>query len=79
MNHPIEELKPLLSELDTLSEGCASKYVVATEALSHEYFASLQEMGIRGVVLMPWSMMEPASEPLDEKLKAMAEAARYWL
>lgn len=78
MNHSTEELKPLLCKLDELSDGGAEKYVVAAEELSEDYLDRLQDLGIRGVVVMPWSMMVPASEPLANKLKAMKEVAERW-
>lgn len=78
MNHSVEELRPLLGKLDELSDGRAAKYVIAAEALSDEYLATLEGMGVKGVVLMPWSMMVPASEPLDEKIRAMSDVASRW-
>ncbi len=79
MNHPIEELKPLLNTLHELSAGEANAYVIATEPLSDDYLSSLAALGVKGVVLMPWAVMEPASEPLEEKIRAMTELAQYWL
>lgn len=79
MNHPTEQLKPLLQELDELSNSKAEKYVVAAEELSDTYLGRLQDLGITGVVLMPWSMMVPASEPLEEKLRAMDDVAKRWI
>ncbi len=79
MNHPMEELEPLINDLDELSGGKAAKYVIAAEEPSDDYFNRLQQLGVDGVVLMPWSMMVPASEPLDEKLAAMNDVAERWI
>jgi probable F420-dependent oxidoreductase len=79
MNHSVEELKPLLGTLDELSCGKAIKYVIAAAELSDNYLRQLEELGIRGVVVMPWPMMEPASVALDAKLASMKEIARRWL
>ncbi|MBA6411792.1 TIGR03619 family F420-dependent LLM class oxidoreductase [Parahaliea sp. F7430] len=79
MNHSIDELSPLLTQLDELSEGKAEKYVIASESISDDYVARLQGLGVKGVVLMPWSAEVPASESLEAKLLAMEAAAKYWL
>lgn len=78
MNHPVEELRPLLSELAELSGGRAQSYVIASEELSDAYLAQLADMGIRGVVLMPWPMDVPATVPLEDKIAAMQRIAAYW-
>ena len=78
MNHTVEELRPLLARLDELSAGKAEKYVIASEHLADHYLAQLEEMGVRGVVLMPWPMDIPAAVPLAEKITAMEQVAAYW-
>jgi probable F420-dependent oxidoreductase len=78
MNHPADELRPMLARLRELSGGSAAAYVVAAEALSDDYVQQLAEMGVNGIVLMPWDMTVPASQPLAEKLAAMRAAARFW-
>jgi probable F420-dependent oxidoreductase len=79
MNHPREELRTLFEQLDELSNGKAKKYVVAAEQLSDEYIGFLQGQGVTGIVLMPWPVMVPSSEPLAAKLAAMKDMARHWL
>lgn len=78
MNHPLEELQELLSTLDELSDGRAQKYVMATEKLSDDYVRRLEELGIRGVVLMPWEGKAPPVGGLDIKLEAMQKTASFW-
>ena len=78
MNHPLDELATMLGQLDDMSNGRAAKYVVATQELSDPYLDKLQQLGINGVVLMPWPVMEPAAVPLEAKLAAMAQTARFW-
>jgi probable F420-dependent oxidoreductase len=78
MNHSIEELTPLLAQLDELSDGKAEKYVIAAEVITDDYIARLEALGVKGVVLMPWSSEVPASESLEAKLAAMEQAASYW-
>ncbi|RLQ21367.1 TIGR03619 family F420-dependent LLM class oxidoreductase [Seongchinamella sediminis] len=78
MNHPVEELRPLLAQLDELSEGRAQTYVIASQALSDAYVGQLTEMGVRGVVLMPWPLDVPAAVPLADKISAMEAVATYW-
>ena len=79
MNHSIEELKPLLNTLQELSAGEAAAYVIAAEPLSEDYLGSLAALNVKGIVLMPWAVMEPDSEPLEEKMRAMTALAEYWL
>jgi len=78
MNHSVTELRPLLAQLDELSDGRALKYVVASEPLTDHYLGQLQQLGVTGLVLMPWDMTDPASQPLDRKLAAMRELAAFW-
>ncbi|MCX2980570.1 TIGR03619 family F420-dependent LLM class oxidoreductase [Halieaceae bacterium IMCC14734] len=78
MNHSVEELKVLLAPLDELSNGSAAKYVIAAEPLSDSYIDQLAALGIRGVVLMPWSIMDPAAASVASKVTAMTEVARTW-
>lgn len=75
MNHPLEELRPLLAQLTELSGGVAETYVVATEELSAQYIDALNELGIKGVVLMPWPPMDPGYAALDIKLESMSAVA----
>ena len=78
MNHPLEELEELLGTLDELSGGTAQKYVMATEKLSDDYVRRLEELGIRGVVMMPWAGKAPPAGGLDIKLEAMQKSASFW-
>lgn len=79
MNHPMEELKLMLSELDELSNGQANKYVIAAQELSDGYMADLEALGTRGVVVMPWIPMNPNPEPVDARVEAMTSLARRWI
>lgn len=79
MNHSTEELKPLLANLDEMSGGQAAKYVVAAEELSEDYIRRLEGLGIKGIVVMPWPVMEPASASLDARISAMADLAERWI
>ena len=78
MNYSIEDLKPILESLDEQSNGKAIKYVIATEELSDKYVHCLMELGVSGLVLMPWATSSPSAVSLDEKLTAMEQAAQYW-
>ena len=79
MNHPVEQLRPMLAELDELSNGRAHKYVIAGQELSDEYMADLVALGTRGLVVMPWLPMNPEPEPVEERIEAMASIARRWI
>ena len=78
MNHSREELKVLLAPLDELSDGRACKYVIAAEPLSESYIDQLAALGIRGVVLMPWPIMDPAAAAVGSKIIAMKDISRVW-
>ncbi len=78
MNHPLEELRPLLKELRELSNASAAAYVIADQQLSDQYVMALAEMGVVGIILMPWDMTVPNSQPLASKLTAMEQMASYW-
>ena len=75
MNHSREELCPLLEKLLELSGGSALSYVIAAEAPSPEYLGALEDMGLTGVVFMPWPVMQPEPVQLDTKLAAMEALA----
>lgn len=79
MNHSLEELTPLLSQLHELSEGHARNYIIASEPLSDEYVYQLESLGVVGIVLMPWEIMHPSFEKTDQKLEAMGNIAKHWL
>lgn len=78
MNHSVEELKLLLAPLDELSNGRAVKYVIAAEPLSDSYLKQLEVLGIGGVVLMPWPIMDPGAASVASKISAMTEVSRWW-
>ncbi|MEE3327884.1 MAG: TIGR03619 family F420-dependent LLM class oxidoreductase [Myxococcota bacterium] len=79
MNHPIEMLKGMLSDLDLRSEGKAKKYVIAAEALSDRYLMELEAMGVDGLVVMPWSPVSEEPEPLELRVAAMTQLAEQWI
>jgi probable F420-dependent oxidoreductase len=75
MNHSREELRPLLEQLSELSGGSALSFVIAAEPPSPEYLGALEDMGVTGVVFMPWPVMQAEPVPLDSKLAAMEDLA----
>jgi hypothetical protein len=79
MNHPVEQLRTMLAELDELSDGRALKYVIAGQELSDGYMADLEALGTRGLVVMPWTPMNPDPEPAGVRIEAMASLARRWI
>jgi len=79
MNHPVEQLRTMLAELDELSNGRASKYVIAGQELSDGYMADLEALGVRGLVVMPWAPMNPDPEPVDARIEVMTSLARRWI
>ena len=72
MNHSIEELKGMLSDLDELSQGKAKKYVIASEELSDSYLMDLENLGIHGLVVMAWAPMNPSPDPVELRIAAMS-------
>ncbi|MBK6288928.1 MAG: hypothetical protein IPF49_15065 [Gammaproteobacteria bacterium] len=78
MNHPLGELEELLGTLDELSGGKAQKYVMAAEKLGDDYLRRLEDLGIRGLVLMPWADKAQPAGDLDIKLESMRQAAGFW-
>ena len=78
MNHQLEELEPLLRDLQSLSAGQAQSYVIANEPLSDAYVQRLSSLSVRGIVLMPWEIMHPEYEKVSDKIKAMEISARFW-
>lgn len=79
MNHPIEMLKEMLTDLDDRSEGRARKYVIAAQALSEGYLLDLESLGVDGLVVMPWSPVSETPEPLELKLETMQRVAEQWI
>lgn len=79
MNHPLEMLKEMLTDLDDRSEGKARKYVIAAQALSDGYLKDLESLGVDGLVVMPWSPVSETPEPLELKLEAMQRVAEQWI
>ncbi len=75
MNHSRDELRPLLEQLSELSGGSALSFVIAAEPASSGYLDALEDMGVTGVVFMPWPVMQPEPVPLDSKLAAMEALA----
>jgi hypothetical protein len=41
--------------------------------------SDLEALGTRGLVVMPWTPMNPAPEPVDARIKAMTALARRWI
>lgn len=78
MNHSIEELKPLLAELQSLSDGQVDSYVGASVELNDQYVQDLEQLGVKGIVLMPWEIMHPEYTSVAAKIDAMRETARVW-
>ncbi len=79
MNHSIEELKGMLSDLDELSQGKAKKYVIASEELSDSYLMDLENLGIHGLVVMAWAPMNPSPDPVELRIAAMSSLSTRWI
>jgi probable F420-dependent oxidoreductase len=75
MNHSVDELTPLLGQLRELSEGRARSYVIAAEEATPAYMDQLRNLGVSGVVFMPWPIMQQLPVSLDEKIEAMTRLA----
>ena len=76
MNHSIEELTPFLLQLQELSQGQADSYVIAAEEATPEYLEKLRVLGVRGVIFMPWPMMQAVPVSAAEKVHALEALAR---
>ena len=79
MNHSVEELTPMLDTLEQLSNGKARKYVIPAVELSDALLKQFDELGVTGIVVMPWPPMQPDFGPATAKIKAMTTLAQRWI
>jgi alkanesulfonate monooxygenase SsuD/methylene tetrahydromethanopterin reductase-like flavin-dependent oxidoreductase (luciferase family) len=81
MDHPLDEVEDLLSELERMRRRDAEEHgpslaepqtmVVAREVPSRDLYARLEGLGVTATIALPWTPADPAYSTLPAKVGAM--------
>ena len=80
MNHPTDELVVMLHDLK--ADPTASKkehYIIPPDSLTQDSIEQMANLGVRGMVIMPWPLLDPAYATVKARLATMEAFAAQWL
>jgi probable F420-dependent oxidoreductase len=80
MIHSADELKEMFTYLDRQGGPADNKrYVIPGEELSTEYIQRMEALGVDGLIIMVWPILDPAFATAQARIAALEKFSDQWI